>query len=90
MKFLQGEKDVLAYGRFNRKQQFVVILNNSEDKKEIMQEVWTLGIPKKGSLERLIITTEAGYSLMPKDYQVEDGRVNVTLMPHSAVVLKYE
>ena len=90
VKFLQGEKDVLAYGRFNRKQQFVVILNNSEDKKEIMQEVWTLGIPKKGSLERLIITTEAGYSLMPKDYQVEDGRVNVTLMPHSAVVLKYE
>ena len=90
VKFLQGEKDVLAYGRFNRKQQFVVILNNSEDKKEIMQEVWTLGIPKKGSLESLIITTEAGYSLMPKDYQVEDGRVNVTLMPHSAVVLKYE
>ena len=90
VKFLQGEKDVLAYGRFNRKQQFVVILNNSEDKKEIMQEVWTLGIPKKGSLERLIITTEAGYSLMPKDYPVEDGRVNVTLMPHSAVVLKYE
>lgn len=90
VKFLQGEKDVLAYGRFNRKQQFVVILNNSEDKKEITQEVWTIGIPKKGSLERLIITTEAGYSLMPKDYPVEDGRVTVTLMPHSAVVLKYE
>lgn len=90
VKFLQGEKDVLAYGRFNRKQQFVVILNNSEDKKEIMQEVWTLGIPKKGSLERVIITTEAGYSLMPKDYPVEDGRVTVTMMPHSAVVLKYE
>ena len=90
VKFLQGEKDVLAYGRFNRKQQFVVILNNSEEKKEITQEVWTLGIPKNANLERLIITTETGYSLMPKDYPVEDGRVTVTLMPHSAVVLKYE
>ena len=41
-------------------------------------------------MERLIVTTEAGYSLMPKKYQIEDGRITVSLLPHSAAVLKYE
>ena len=45
---------------------------------------------KNCKMERLIITTEAGYSLMPKEYEVEDGRITVTLLPHSAAVLKYK
>ena len=90
LKLLQGEKDILCYGRFNRTQQFVVILNNSDEKKEITKEVWSIGIPKNCKMERLIITTEAGYSLMPKEYEVEDGRITVTLLPHSAAVLKYK
>lgn len=80
----------MCYGRFNRTQQFVVILNNSDEKKEITKEVWSIGIPKNCKMERLIITTEAGYSLMPKEYEVEDGRITVTLLPHSAAVLKYK
>lgn len=90
LKLLQGEKDILCYGRFNRTQQFIVILNNSDEKKEITREVWSIGIPKNCKMERLIITTEAGYSLMPKEYEVEDGRITVTLLPHSAAVLKYK
>ena len=58
LKLLQGEKDILCYGRFNRTQQFVVILNNSDEKKEITKEVWSIGIPKNCKMERLIITTE--------------------------------
>ena len=49
-----------------------------------------MGIPKNCKMERLIITTEAGYSLMPKEYEVEDGRITVTLLPHSAAVLEYK
>lgn len=90
VKFLQGEKDILCYGRFNREQQFVIILNNSSEKKEITREIWSIGIPRSGIMERLIVTTEAGYSLMPKKYQIEDGRITVSLLPHSAAVLKYE
>ena len=89
VKFLQGEKDILCYGRFNREQQFVIILNNSSEKKEITREIWSIGIPRSGIMERLIVTTEAGYSLMPKKYQIEDGRITVSLLPHSAAVLKY-
>ncbi len=83
----------MCYGRFNRTQQFVVILNNSDEKKEITKEVWSIGIPKNCKIERLIITTEAGYSLMPKEYEVEDGVVKIT--SHAAAsfcvaVLKYK
>ena len=90
VKFLQGGYNILSYGRFNRTQQFVIILNNSAEKQEITQEVWSLGIPRNCMMERLIITTEAGYSLMPKDYEVKDGMLTVTLLPHSSAVLKYE
>ena len=90
LKFLGGGKNLLAYGRFNRKQQFVVLLNNAAEEQQVTQEVWLAGIPKDAKLERVIITTEVGYSLMPHTYQVEDGSITLTLMPHSAVVLKCE
>ena len=90
VKFLQGEQDVLSYGRFNRKEQFVVILNNSAGKKTLIQDVTGIGIPKAALLKRLIITTETGYSLMPEEYRVKDGKMEISMMPYSAVVLQCE
>ena len=90
VKFLQGEQDVLSYGRFNRKEQFVVILNNSAEKKTLIQDVTGIGIPKAALLKRLIITTETGYSLMPEEYRVKDGKMEISMMPYSAVVLQCE
>lgn len=90
VKFLQGEQDVLSYGRFNRKEQFVVILNNSTGKKTLIQDVTGIGIPKEALLKRLIITTETGYSLMPEEYRVKDGKIEISMMPYSAVVLQCE
>ena len=90
VKFLQGEQDVLSYGRFNRKEQFVVILNNSAEKKTLIQDVTGIGIPKEALLKRLIITTETGYSLMPEEYRVKDGKMEISMMPYSAVVLQCE
>ena len=89
LKFLQGSQDTLCYGRFNREEQYVILLNNSPAKKEITQEIWSLGIPRDTTLKRQIITTETGYSLMPETYEVKDGRITVNMLPYSAVVLKH-
>lgn len=85
--FLEGEHNLLCYGRFSSAQQFVILVNNEETEREVDLNVWPAGIPKEAELVRIMITMEAGYSLMPKDYTVKDGRLRITMQKKSAVVL---
>lgn len=86
--FLQGGENLLCYARFNREQQFVVIVNNAETDREVEVPVWTAGIPKEAMLERIMITTERGYSPMPKSYEVQGGVLKIALQKCSAVILQ--
>ncbi|MCI9416843.1 MAG: alpha-glycosidase [Eubacterium sp.] len=86
--FLDGEDNLLCYTRFNRKQQFVIIVNH--DDKERKKEISLLraGIPLSAVMRRLIVTTESGYSLMPRYYNVSRGVVSITMQKKSAVILE--
>lgn len=88
--FLKGENNLLCYGRFNRFQSFVVILNNDDVIRNINLEVWTVGIPKDGKLQQLLYTDNCGYNVKQVEYQVVNGYLNITLPRYSAVILKYE
>lgn len=90
LKFLKGEENLLCYGRFNRFQQFIVILNNADADREVELEVWPAGIPLKCGMERIMITTEVGYSPMPKHYEVKDGILKIQMQKYSAVILMRE
>lgn len=87
---LRADDNLLCYARFNRSQQFVVLVNNKEEERDVTLEVWQCGIPKNAVLERVIISNETGYSLMPKKYEVVDGVLKVSLQKYSAVVLMYD
>ena len=87
---LRADDNLLCYARFNRSQQFVVLVNNKEEERDVTLEVWQCGIPKNAVLERVIISNETGYSLMPKKYEVVDGVFKVSLQKYSAVVLMYD
>lgn len=87
---LKGEENLLCYGRFNRLQQFVVVINNDQTERECEISVWELGIPKNCKLEQQMITTETGYSLMPHEYEVKGGNLLITLQRFSTVILRYE
>jgi alpha-glucosidase len=41
-------------------------------------------------LERVIVSNETGYSLMPKKYEVVDGVLKLSLQKYSAAVLMYD
>ena len=86
---LRGDDNLLCYARFNRKQQFVVLINNKEQR-DVELEVWQCGIPKNAVLERVIVSNETGYSLMPKKYEVVDGVLKLSLQKYSAAVLMYD
>ena len=88
MLFRSGEDNLLCYGRFNREQQFVIIVNNDENIRHIDLSVWAVGLPKYGTLEQILFTSENGYSISSVSYDIVNGRLDITLPKHAAVILK--
>lgn len=89
LKYMEGEHNVIGYGRFNKEEQSAILINNNDY--EITKElsVWYLGTPKTGTMKRLILTTWEGYTTEEAEYPIVSGRVKVTMPPTSAIVLKH-
>lgn len=88
IKLLYAERNVLAYARFQEDEQIIVILNNSKDLKELTVPVWFAGVPKQGSMERLMYTYEEGYTTEYDEFIVENGEIVINMGRHSAIVMK--
>lgn len=88
VKFLCGEYNVICYARFNRREQFIIVMNNDGVSRTIEVPAWTAGIPKECELEQLMFSYEDGFSTNPVIYEAERGRLTITLPKYSAVVLK--
>ncbi len=84
---LSDDFNFLAYGRFNRTDRTVVVVNNSPN--EITRElrVWVIGVPKESVMTRRMITHAEGFSSIPQTYEVTKGKLTITLPPTSAMVL---
>ena len=89
IKYVDGDYNYLAYGRFNRKGQCVILVNNNNYPITKEVYIWDMGTPKHGKMKVLIWTDEYGYSLGGKDYEVKAGKIRIELPKTSAVVLKY-
>ncbi|MCD8231190.1 MAG: glycoside hydrolase family 13 protein [Clostridiales bacterium] len=90
VKFLNGTKNMLCYGRFNRQQQFVVIVNNDNFPNTIDLPVDAANVPRDCTMQQVMYTTEEGHSMVPVEYHVVSGHIQITLPKYSAVVLKHE
>ncbi len=90
IKFLNGTKNMLCYGRFNRKQQFLVLVNNDAYPNSIDLSAHSINIPRECTMQQVMYTTEESYSVVPIEYKVEGGHIQITLPRYSAVVLKHE
>ncbi|MBR5798881.1 MAG: alpha-glycosidase [Lachnospiraceae bacterium] len=90
LKYMFGEHNILAYGRFNKDAQTVVLINNNEH--EVTKElwVWALGCPKTGEMKRLILTHKDGYTTEEAVYPISSGKVTVQLPANGAIVLRHE
>ncbi len=86
--FLDSEDQLLCYARFNRKQQFVILVNNDDVERSKELNILAAGVPEEAVMSRLIVTTEKGYSLMPETYYADKGIIHVTLQGKSAVILE--
>ena len=88
VRFLNGEDNLLCYGRFNRKEQFIIILNNDDMMRNVDISVCEAEVPRECELEQMIYTTEESYSTVTVSYKVKGGRLEMTLPGKSAVVLR--
>lgn len=87
VKFLNGADNFLCYGRFNRQDQFVVLINNDNISRSVDLSVWEVEIPRDCELEQIMYTNEEGHSTAPVIYRVKGGKLQITLTGKAAVVL---
>lgn len=87
-RFLESEDQLLCYARFNRKQQFVIVVNHDDTERSLQLSVGAAGMPEEGMMRRMIVTTENGYSLMPQYYPVKQGKIFIAMQKKTAVILE--
>lgn len=86
LKFLYGDYGILSYGRFTEDEQYVVVINNLEEEKEIEIPVWQLGVKNGETLVEVICTN--GETEEKRTYITECGNVSIRLLGQSGVLLK--
>ena len=88
--FLYGAYQCLAYARFSRSSQIVVIFNNHEQEQELCISVWEAGITNEQVLRQVFATDAEGFCEEELIYPVHSGEVTVRMKATSALVLVAE
>lgn len=85
---LKGEYNMISYARFNREEQFIIVLNNDSMDRTIELPVRTAGLPRDCELVQVMFSYRDGFSKNPVLYNVEAGKCRITLPKFSSVILK--
>lgn len=85
---IAGKYDFISYARFNRNSVCIIIVNNGSKEEEVDISVWETGLPRKASLKLLMYTTANGFTTDPVEISVVYGRLQFTMPPTAAIVLK--
>lgn len=88
IKFLYGQHNLISYGRFDEKNRLVVICNNAAEEVTVKIPVWEIGIFSSQVCQQIIETTAEDFHTQDKYYTVFKGKIEVTMAPFSAKVLK--
>ena len=87
---LGTDYNYLAYGRFTRQAQTIVLVNNNDHEIEKKVSVWITGVPKTTMITKVFTSTVDGYSTDTEEIPVLFGKVELKLPAFSATVLHYE
>ena len=76
----------ICYGRFNKKLQAVILINNRRETLTVDLPIWQIGILENACLKRVIQTTQSTYNVGEVMERAEDGILHVTVGPQPASV----
>jgi alpha-glucosidase len=88
LKFLYGEYNVIAYGRFDEHDQVVIVVNNNDHDKTVEIPVWEIGVSNSAVCQQMLETTREGHSTADQKYNVAKGKIKVDLKQNSAKIFK--
>ena len=89
IKYVDSDYNFIAYGRFHKKGQCLILINNNNYPVTKRMGVWELEIPKKGKMKILLQTGERGYHLNGQEYEIKSGKIIIELPGTSATILKH-
>lgn len=89
LKYVDGDYNYLAYGRFHKQGQCIILINNNTSEVTKDVRVWQVGTLKEGKMIQLIQTGEFGYTLEPVEYTLKAGKITITLPKMSGTILKF-
>ena len=88
IKFLYGEYNVIAYGRWDDHDKIVIVVNNNDCDKTVYIPVWEIGIHNSEICQQVLETTYDDHSTEDIKYDVVRGKVMVQLKPYSTRIIK--
>ncbi|MDO4166805.1 MAG: glycoside hydrolase family 13 protein [Eubacteriales bacterium] len=86
--FLNGEYQLITYGRFDEQDKIVVAVNMSLETRQVDIPVWRLGAVKNGRMARLLITNQEGFFKETKVYILDNQILHLECPPESGVIIK--
>ncbi len=87
-KLMYGERGIVAYGRFDQKERYVVVINNRNENVKIKVPVWQIGVFNGGRMEQLLMSIEDAITRVNKTFGVKDGHIVIDMPKTSAIILK--
>lgn len=87
-KLLEAQGALLAFARFDEKDQIITVINMSDEEKQVSLPVWTVNMPMNCFVTRLMKITKDRYNVGNVQYTVTDGMLQLRMDPMSCKVLK--
>ena len=76
----------IAYGRFDRDVQAVILVNNRREHLTVTLPVWLVCVPLRTRMERIVQSTPGSYNVGSKIAEVSDGQMEVCVGPQTASI----
>ena len=88
IRMLYSYNNIISYGRFWGNDQIVVIVNMSDELREVRIPVWQAEVKENTSMARVMYSYEGGYVGEFEEYVVKEGCITLMMGKHSSIVLK--
>lgn len=90
IKKLGSEYNFIAYGRFTRHDQCMILINNNNVAIDKEISAWELGTHRTGVMKMIFQSNDDGYTMEERVYPLHTGVLKITLPKTSATILKFE
>ena len=92
VKFLWNDYQGLCYGRFSHTEQIIVAINNRDEGREAVLEIWGAGITRleESVLTRIMLSTQDGFTEEPVQVTAKAGSVCLYMPPRSVTILHHK